>query len=219
MATHPTFVAYIDESGDEGFRLGAGSSAWFVLAGVVLRREKDRAVLAIVDEVRNRLNQDRKPQYRIPDKKPLHFRDLKHEQRKFFAARIALGDFRTVCVMVHKPDLTSPEKFTAQNRLYFYAVRLLVERVSWYCRDHRRRDDAGDGSVELVFSNRASLDYKGLAAYLKYLEDNKVAFDYRADTNVVRPTQIATFTHGRRVGLQVADAVASGYFYAVEPSA
>jgi hypothetical protein len=219
MSDPHTFLAYIDESGDEGFRFGGGSSAWFVLAAVIVRRSDDREMLTLIDEVREGINQTRKPEHRIPPKKPLHFRDLKHEPRKFFVSRLATTDVRAVCVLVRKPDLASPEKFTAENRLYFYSVRLLIERVSWYCRDHKRKDDAGDGSVQLVLSNRSSLDYDALAQYLTTLEQNRVAFDYRAEATVIRPAQIATFTSGRRAGLQLADAVASSFFYAVEPNA
>lgn len=33
----PTFNVYLDESGDEGFQFGQGSSDWFVLSAVVTR--------------------------------------------------------------------------------------------------------------------------------------------------------------------------------------
>ncbi len=210
-----TFVAYIDESGDEGFRFGAGSSEWFVLSAVVIRAADDLAQVKLVDEVRDRLNQDRKPEFRIPLRKPIHFRDLKHEPRKFYAARLGSSEVKTVTVMIHKPDLTSPEKFQAETRLYFYAIRLLVERISWCCRDHRRKEDAGDGSVNLVLSNRAMMDYQALNAYLCHLEANRVALDYRAAPGIIRPEQFETHTHGRRMGLQVAGAVAGSYYYAV----
>lgn len=218
MANSATFVAHIDESGDEGFRIGGGSSRWFVLAAVVLRRSEELAQVKLIDEVRERLNRDRKPGYHIPAKKPLHFRDLKHEQRKFTAHRIAQAEIRTVCVLIHKPDLTSPENFQGESRLYNYAVRLLVERISWYCRDHRRKDDTGDGSVNLVFSNRESLDYDALREYLGYLEANRAALEYRAAPGLILPEQVETFSPGQRMGLQVADAVASSYYFAVEPS-
>ena len=96
---------------------------------------------------------------------------------------------------------------------------MLVERISWYCRDHKRKDDDSHGSVRLIFSNRASLDYDDLRRYLLYLQNNRIALDYRADTNVIHPDEMETYTHGRRVGLQFADAVASSFFYAVEPNA
>jgi hypothetical protein len=212
---NPTYVAYIDESGDEGFKFGAGSSEWFVLAAVVLRAADELPQVKLIDEIRGRLNQDRKPEFRIPPRKPIHFRDLKHEPRKFYAARIGWADLRTIVVMVHKPDLTSPENFQAATRLYFHAVRLLAERISWYCRDQPRKDDSGDGSVNLVFSNRATMDYQALNDYLRHLEVNRVALDYRAAEGVIRPDQFETHTHGRRMGLQLADAVASSYYYAV----
>ncbi len=219
MDRKPTFISYIDESGDEGFRFGQGSSEWFVLSGVILRRANELNEVKLVDEVRNRINAGRKPDQKIPERKALHFRDLKHEQRKFYSALISKARLRTVSILIHKPSLTSPENFTQESKLYFYAVRLLVERVSWCCRDHRKKDDTGNGSVELVLSNRASMDYKALCGYIEYLDANRVALGYQADADVVRPDQIGTFTHGRRMGLQVADAVASAYFYAVQTSA
>ena len=215
MPNQATYVAYIDESGDEGFKFGGGSSDWFVLAAVVVRAEGELAEVKLVDEIRDRLNQDRKPEFHIPPRKPIHFRDLKHEPRKFYAARLSRADVKTIAILVHKPDLASPENFQAESRLYFYAVRLLVERISWYCRDHQHRDDAGDGSVKLVFSNRATMDYKALNTYLCHLEQNRVALDYRAAPGIIRPNQFETHTHGRRMGLQLADAVASSYYYAV----
>jgi len=215
MANAATFVAFIDESGDEGFKFRAGSSDWFVLAAVVVRAADELPQVKLIDEVRDRLNQDRKPEFAIPPRKPIHFRDLKHEPRKFYAARLGRAEVKTMAVLIHKPDLASPENFLEESRLYFYAVRLLAERISWYCRDHRRKDDPGDGSVKLVFSNRATMDYQALNDHLCYLEDNRVALDYKAAPGVIQPDQFETHTHGRRMGLQLADAVASSYYYAV----
>ncbi len=216
--SHCTFVAFIDESGDEGFKFEHGSSEWFVLSAVLMHTVEELATVKLVDGVRDRINQLRQPQHRIPDKKSLHFRDFGHDQRKFYAESIARSTVRTITVMVNKRELTNPEKFVSDSRLYKYAVRLLVERASWYCREHRRRDDPGDGSLKLVFSNRAALDYEDLAAYLGYLESNRVALDYRAEPGIVRPEELCTYTSGKRMGLQIADAVASSYFFAVEKS-
>lgn len=43
-----SFVAYVDESGDEGFKFlpnAQGSSRWFVLSAMVIRRENDLQVV------------------------------------------------------------------------------------------------------------------------------------------------------------------------------
>lgn len=91
MAHSATFIAYVDESGDEGFRFDGGSSRWFVLSAAVFRSAQELNEVKLIDEVRARINQGRKPGQEIPAKRPLHFRDLRHEQRKFFAHRIVLG--------------------------------------------------------------------------------------------------------------------------------
>ena len=124
-----TFVAFIDESGDEGFKFAHGSSEWFVLSAVITHTAEELATVKLVDGVRDRINQLRQPEHRIPDRKPLHFRDFGHDQRKFYAESISQSNVRTITVMVNKRELANPEKFVADSRLYKHAVRLLVERA------------------------------------------------------------------------------------------
>ncbi len=213
-----TYIGYVDESGDEGFSFQSGSSRWFVLSSVIMRKSEESETVKLVDMVRGRINEERQPNHRMPPRKPLHFRDLKHEQRKYFASEIGEASLRIIVVMIDKSRLTSPENFQNENRLYHYVTRLLVERISWYCRDNKRLTDAGDGKIDIVFSNRASLDYDAMKQYLNYLEANRVALAYHATPNIIDPNRISTLTSGKRMGLQLADAVASSFYYAVEPS-
>jgi hypothetical protein len=206
----PTFIVYIDESGDEGFSFNQGSSEWFVLAAVITRRTTDLETVKLVDRVRSKLGK--------PGKKPLHFRDLKHEQRLPFVGEIAEVCLRAVTILVHKPSIREPEKFRERYRLYFYGVRYLLERVSWYCRDHKTSRDKGDGSAEIVFSNRSGMSYHELREYLRLLEAQTGFFDVRIEWSVINTDQIVVFSAGRRMGLQIADAVAGSFFYAVQPS-
>jgi hypothetical protein len=207
----PTFVAYIDESGDEGFRFHAGSSAWFVLSAVVTRKKDDLETVKLIDEIRKELKK--------PDKIQLHFRDLKHEQRLPYIKKIANANLRIITIMIHKPSLKEPEKFQQRYRLYFYGVRFLFERLSWYCRDHKTRHDAGDGSAEIIFSNRSGMSYDDLRDYFDLIKKQSGVLDVRIEWSVINPEQIYAFTPGRRMGLQIADAVASSYYYAVQPTA
>ena len=53
---NPSFVVYIDESGDEGFVFngdGSGSSRWFVLSAAVIRKVNDLQMVSCLKEVRN----------------------------------------------------------------------------------------------------------------------------------------------------------------------
>jgi Protein of unknown function (DUF3800) len=205
-----SFVAYVDESGDEGFKFlpqEQGSSRWFVLSALVIRKENDRQVVELAKQARTLLKKE--------PKAPLHFRHLKHEQRVPLARLIGMARVRTVNVLVHKPSIAEPEVFQQQAyALYRYATRLLVERVSWLCRDHRRTG-VGDGQVEMVFSNRSAMSYDDLRAYLRQLKDGQTERDVRVDWSVIDPEQIRAVNHDQLAGLQLADALASGVFYAV----
>lgn len=206
----PSFKVYIDESGDEGFNYDDGSSKWFVLSAVITRWESDLETVKLVDGIRIVLKK--------PLKKPLHFRDLRHEHRLPYIDEISKADLKTVSVLVHKPSIKEPEKFQTRYRLYFYSVRYLLERVSWYCRDHRSSDDKGDGSAEVIFSNRSGMSYAELKKYLAKIEQDSGFFGVRIEWDIIRPDQILAYSAGSRMGLQIADAVASGFFKAVEPS-
>lgn len=200
-----SYVVYVDESGDEGFSFEGGASRWFVLSAVVLRKSNELTTVKLVDEVRTLLGR--------PEKKPLHFRDLRHEHRLPFLDRIGRAPLRAINVLVHKPSILEPETFREGNRLYFYAVRLLLERVSWLCRD-RRRDGDGDGTAEIVFSNRSGMSYEDLRAYLRLIAGQSTNVHWES----LRCDEIVAYSAGRRMGLQIADALASSFFKAVEPS-
>lgn len=209
----PSFKVYIDESGDEGFVFkedGSGSSRWFVLSAAVIRNANDLKMVECLKEVRTVLGK--------PPKTPLHFVDLKHEQRVPYIRRIGELPFRTVNILIHKPLITEPEKFqNVKYLLYRYATRLLLERVSWLCREHRKMGE-GDGFAEIIFSNRSNMSYDEIRSYLQLLL--KQAKDdpqqIQIDRTVIDPLRISSVEHSKLAGLQVADAVASSLHFAVK---
>ncbi len=208
-----SFVAYIDESGDEGFVFnadGSGSSRWFVLTAVVVRKSNDLQRVSCLKEVRKILKK--------PPKTPLHFVNLRHEQRVPYIRRVGELPVRTVSILIHKPLIKEPEKF--QNKkylLYRYATRLLLERVSWLCRDQIKEGD-GDGFCEVIFSNRSNMSYEEIRDYLRRLlkEVEGGSEEVQIDWKVIDPDRIRSVEHSRLAGLQVADAVASGIHSAVK---
>lgn len=203
------FRVYIDESGDEGFKFDQplqGSSRWFVLSAVVIREEDDREAVRLVDRVRDLLKK--------PPRDALHFRKLKHEHRLPYVDAISKAKLRLVNVLVHKPSIREPEKFASEpHLLYRYATRYLLERVSWLCRDHRRTPEQ---RVKICFSNRSCMSYDELRVYLKRLKDRTGDFGVCIDWSAVAPDQIEAHTHDSRMGLQIADAVASSFYMACE---
>ena len=77
------FVTYVDESGDEEFVFnsdGSGSSRWFVLSAVVTLRSNDLQMVNCLQETRRLLGK--------APKTPLHFADMKHDQRIPYIRRV-----------------------------------------------------------------------------------------------------------------------------------
>lgn len=208
-----SFIAYVDESGDEGFIFrpdGSGSSRWLVLSAVVIRQTNDLQLVQCLKEVRALLRKE--------PKTPLHFVDLKHEQRVPYIRRVGDLPVRTVNVLIYKPAIVEPEKFqNTKFLLYRYATRLLLERVSWLCRDQRRAGE-GDGYCEVVFSNRSNMSYEDIRDYLRLLLRQASASPQQVqlDPAVIDPNRIRSVEHSRLAGLQVADAVASGLHFATK---
>ena len=203
-----SWVVYIDESGDEGFRFNKGSPDWFVLSAVVTKKSFDLETVKLVDHVRaNILNRT--------DTNPLHFRKLKHEHRIPFLYQIQQANLKAVIVLVHKPSILNVEIFQQKNRMYFYAARLLLERVSWYCRDHFNNQVDGDGSAEIIFSNRGGMKYEDFRQYMDKLQHQTQFGDIQIDWDVIKRDQITAYS-AKRMGLQIADAVASSFFFGIQ---
>jgi len=205
-----SFCVYIDESGDEGFTFledRRASSEWFVLSAIVLRKEKDHLVIQNMRDIRKLLGRD--------DRKPLHFVSLSHPQRVAWVQKCKELPMRTVSVLVHKKSLPEPEKYTRNPyMLYRYASRLLMERVSWLCRDYFN-PKSGDGTAEITFSNRRRMSYDEIREYWTKLKNSPESSDVRIEWAHIDPAKIASVNHDQLAGLQIADCVASAHWQAV----
>lgn len=209
-----SFTAYIDESGDEGFLFkedGRGSSRWFVLSAVVFRSCNERQGVDALIRVREKLGRSRT--------QPFHLCKMDHLPRLVLFHELASLSFRTVTVLSYKPDIRDVEAYQANKfLLHRYLTRLLVERVSWLCRDHVREGE-GDGTVDLIFSDRAAMSYADIRDYMRLLQRQT---DTRGDCHIHWPAinidRLRAVQHSQLAGLQIADAVASSTFYAVNPN-
>jgi hypothetical protein len=218
-----TFVAYFDECGEEGFTFreephNKGSSEWFIL-GAALHLRADRKAI-IHHHYAFREN------HRKAENWHFHFRGAHHDERVGFIDHLCAAPYVCMSVAVHKPSLTKTEAFQKPYYLYFYTARLLLERVSWYCRDHRPPDDTDDGCAWLIFSARRGLHREAIEEYLALLKRKSIPNDPLADLsrNQIYWPSLATervivAPNNSFIGLQVADAVASGVGRAFERSA
>ena len=151
-----TFVAFIDESGDDGlkkFRVPGsrgGASTWLVISACVYRAQYSLEAVKWRDEILGRMPEKKK--------RELHFKDLSHQQRVVAAQVLGSKPIRTVSVLAAKKPIPQGI-YDQKNQLYFYLTRYLLERVSWLCRDMRRRAPEGDGRVAITFSRRGGMSY------------------------------------------------------------
>ncbi len=173
-----TFIAYIDEAGDDGLNngyrepgKGGGPSHWLTIGSVIWRASRDLDAVQWAKDIIAALPPQRRD-------KILHFAKLDHAQRVMAVSHLCGKPFRSISILANKPII--PEgTYVQKNQFYFYMCRYLIERISWLCRDFRRYAPEGDGTVKIVFARRRGMSYRDFQAYmqgLKILPTQKFVF-------------------------------------------
>jgi hypothetical protein len=198
------FRVYIDEAGDRGHR--AGSSVHFLVAAVVVRDEHDAVVRGQLTALRAALG--RQPGH------VLHFRKLSHSQKLKACQDIAGFDVDAIStVTMVKPRFAVPNAegevphIKQADPMYLWAVRLLLERVSWYVAEH------GGGPCIVTFGHLTRFPAIKLHNYRLVLEH--LPTQIRWPVFAGHPFRLDD-PHNTQL-LQVADSCASALFKAVEP--
>ncbi len=218
METGPSFVAYIDEAGDDGIKFGLGSSQWFIVSAALGFKKDESSLVEVVELVKQTINQVQNTKYPRDPNKPLHFRDLRHEQKKFYTSEIAKRPFKAKSIFLEKSNFLQHQSLITHHNLYSYAVGELVKKILFWCDKQVNQEILGDGTVQLVFSKRTTLKYDFLIAYLEQLfATNPDISNLKA--KFFRKERVLALSHGRHAGLQIADAIASSHFAFVEKDA
>ncbi len=207
-----SFIAYIDESGDDGFgnyripNQNGGASNFLVLTACVIRHSRRLDAVAWRDEIKSSTKKQNPG-------RSIHFAELNHGQKRAACGVIQDKPLRFASVIGHKPSLDETN-FAEKNQLYFYLSRFLIERVSWLCRDLRRHVPEGDGRVKIVFSRRGGMSYPDFQTYMTLLRDggegNSVHWP------IIDIPAIDAKDHSTDAGLQLADCGASATASAFE---
>jgi hypothetical protein len=205
------FIAFVDESGDEGFDFSR-SKRWFILCAAIYRAEDDGKLVALLDGVRKTIGKTEGRYY-------FHFANLKHECRVPLVHAIASSDVRIVCVRFDKHRMRNTGDWGKRGKLYWYGSKFLLERISWTCGDWAKSRRLASKKATVCFSNRASLRYDDLRQHLRTLKRRSEAGDRACNIswNVVDPDRISTLPAKNHAGLQIADAVCGAFSFAYEP--
>lgn len=210
-----SFIAYIDESGDDGltgrFRqagIGGGSSHWLTIGAAVWRHSRDLDAVQWAKDIAAKLPAQRR-------NKILHFADFDHNQRIMAIQSLCDKPMRICCVIANKPIIPTGI-YTEKNQLYHYKTRFLIERISWMCRDMRKVVPEGDGRVKIIFARRGGMSYPDFQEYmhrLKAMDDPGVTIHWP----VIDIDAIEAWDQPAKYGLQLADLAISGITAALEP--
>lgn len=135
---------YIDEAGDRGHH--PASSRHFVVSAVIVRDQYEAAARAELDALRRSLGRH--------SGHVVHFRKLTHAQKVKACQDVAVSSIATITnVIFCKTKIAGPMPggrvayIKQADPMYLYAVRLLLERVSWYVDEH------GGGPAIVTFAH------------------------------------------------------------------
>lgn len=204
------FIAYIDESGDDGLAryrepmATGGASHWLVLSCCVVRSSNDRQLVALRDGAREAIGQT--------DRQDIHFAELDHSRKTVVVDHVRRMPIKAISVLSYKRHIPQGV-YERKGQLYWYLCRYLLERVSWLC---SRRGETTRPLAKLVFSNRGGLRYDEFRDYVDRLRRMDTSIDWRAISSA--EDCIASEAHQRLAGLQIADVIARSFAEAVEPN-
>jgi hypothetical protein len=211
------FVAYIDESGDDGLARvqpidAGGSSEWFVLSAVVVRESRENEV--------GRWQRDILKSFGYTQRPDIHYRKLTEGRKRLACQYIARQPLRIFVFMSNKKNMRGySNKRCAEEPYYFYwwCSRILLERVTKFCASASKSLYGEYRPVKMVFAQRGGMAYPRLLAYLGLLQHQSSGgnlFITAGDLNwrVVDLDQIYNIAAKNEAGLQLAD-VAAGAFY------
>jgi Protein of unknown function (DUF3800) len=195
---------YIDEAGDRG--IATHSAGHFVVSATIVRDDRHATARAELAALRGALG--RQPS------QVLHFQKFSHSQRLKAVQDIAASSIEAITSAVlckrgfDQPDPAGDLAYiTNPDPMYLWAVRLVLERVSWLIRDH------GGGTAVVTFAHVRHFKAQKLHDYRNALERADTAIEWSAFAG--HPFKIGS--PDRVEMLQMADTAASALFRAVEP--
>ena len=181
--------------------MSSSSSKYFVASAVVIADAAETSARAELSSLRSALGR--------AAGQVIHFQNLSHSHRLKAAHDLATSSVATVTsVVICKTSLRQAALISQADPMYLWALRLLLERVSWFC------DENGQGEAVVTFAHVRHFKTQKLQDYRNALEQTQgVEIRWRVFANhswrMNAPQQVEL--------LQLADTAASAVFKAVEP--
>jgi len=204
----PLYIAFIDESGCDGDKFGKGSSEFLILSAVVGIGVMEPDIHMRCDTLRHMAGKS--DDWQIPK-----FEKANGSIRWAACKLFADLNFYASHVIIHKPSIQDANLRTDRNRLYRYASKFLVERISWIC-DAMHTPGAPGTLCEIVFSQDLSRCYQSFKDYISLLSRNRERVKTSINWQHIDPALIRDAPFRHEIGLLLADYHASALGLAVE---
>ncbi len=220
-----SYVAYIDEFGDDGLARVRptdpdGASEWFVLGAVVVPADTNREAIWV---------QDILTELRLTQRRMLHFQPLDRRRQIGACRAIAKLPVRCFTVVSNKrnmrghanPKAARVAYSAGRTWFYWWMTRLLLERITDYCERRSLHEHKEPRVVRIEFARRDGLRYshcQGYFYWLRWQSKTDQLFLKQGDLkwSVINPLdEIRVFDPAQNAGLQIADAVAGAFYQAV----
>jgi len=198
--SEPIYV-FFDEYGEEGF--SGKASEWFVLSAAIQGAEDVHTVRSCYADHKTRCHRG--------DDWYFHFVKCDHRARVAFINDMRPAGYVFMSAAVHKPSITRTDNFKRPYFLYFYTAKLLLERISWLCRNQDRH------VAWAYFSSRRGLRSLNVRLYLRLLRRRAEELGNKIHWPAIEDMGITVEPNKEKIGLQLADLMASSVGHAIEP--
>lgn len=113
-------LVFIDDSGDAGFKLGKGSSNFFVISAIIFNDNLEAEKTAVkIKEIRREMN--------FSDKIEFKFNKSRRVIREKFLKAINCFDFKIRSIIVNKKNIRSLELKNDKESFYSYFIKTLLK--------------------------------------------------------------------------------------------
>jgi hypothetical protein len=216
------YIAYIDEAGDPGLKTvrpidPVGGTEWLCLAAVVTSAKQSQNAVGWVRSIL------RETGTKAPD---IHFRNLPEFRKRITCSAVAKLPVRAFVLTSNKKNMRQyrnlrAERLKSQQWFYNYCLRMLLERVTHFCFEHAKSENAPGRLLKIIYSERGGHSYGQTVAYHELLKSQS-----KAGTMVLTKRRIfwevldwrlaEAVSHKSSAGAQLADVVASSFYQAID---
>jgi hypothetical protein len=219
----PYYIAFIDEAGDPGLNTVRpidieGGSEWLCLGACVIRAAHEADVANWVHAIEASAG--------IRHQSSLHYRNLPEFRKRIICSELAKLPIRAFVLASNKKNMRRyrnqrAERVKSQQWFYNFCLRLLLERVTHFCYEHARAENARNSFLKIIYSERGGHSYGQTIAYHELLKNQAkagalVLTKRRTFWEVLDWRLAEAASHKSNSGAQLADIVASSFYQAID---